>query len=164
MGVNPSRWRRWRNTSRVKSKLIRDLIPLRAILGIPLVIIWVTTSSSFLSPTQVGTETSVHSTCFECMEELSGWAAKGISMLKSSTKHYLQMHSVLINTHVTISIVPITLFVASWQSGKCCHTREISTRDQYCLGNSFENRLQILTLANSSFLGPCYFADMENKR
>ena len=74
----------------------------------------------------------------------------------------MQIKHVLINMHMTFYCA-YYLFVVSWQSGRC-QTREINTSDQYCLGNSLKNRLQILTLANSIFLGQCYFADMENTR
>lgn len=32
-----------------------------------------------------------------------------------------------------------TMFIVSWQSGWCCQAREINARDQYGLGNSFQN-------------------------
>lgn len=75
----------------------------------------------------------------------------------------MQVRNVLIDMHMTILTVSITMVAVSWQSRRCCQTREITTRDQYCLGDSLQNRLQLLTLANSIFLGQCYCADTGNK-
>ena len=59
----------------------------------------------------------------------------------------------------------VTEFVASWQSARCCQTKEIRARDPECLDDSLQNCLQILMLGKFHlfFLSQLYFADLENK-
>ena len=40
----------------------------------------------------------------------------------------------------------VTEFITSWQSARCCQTKEIRARDPECLDDSLQNYLQILML------------------
>lgn len=46
----------------------------------------------------------------------------------------------------------VTEFAASWQSARCCQSKEIRARDPECLDDSLQNYLQILLLDIPSFL------------